>query len=639
LNISKHLAVVIISFSYITDGNTILLQYAYDTALTTTTTYTDIVDLIAASGAPAILLIMYQDQADAILAAAKSHPVLSSDKVVWIGVDAWTNVPEIGSEVPFGTIGIGPFVPTANITNKYMELWNASDPVRYPDTDEDRSDVAPYGLQTADAVFALAIALQKSLDDNTGLSGDTLKQYVYTVLTRDVSFDGVSGHIEFATSGDLLASCYTFRNYKGAADGRWDNVGAVTVDSTMLDYSNIVWPDGSTGQTDRYSDQLLPYCAAGEEPVESSTSSAGGASLYVCSPCEVGRYKPYAGTAFCDACPDGADCNDVGISIPCVLENYWRDQPKSEADMGNFKKYKIYSCDIENVCKGGCILNATCHKNRRQTSVMCGECESGHYLTDGQCYLCNSQSGNNASRILIVLSAAFFPFLMLLAMLAALVYNIGSTKSFVDSKRGESFSGGSDGGDRDTTSAPANKRRTMLEQATRSVSNAIISPAIAMLTHHENQRKVKKVIKGSGMTAKITISFLQVMTGSFFILNINWPNYLANFFDTIRINPFKKIQESLSCGASTENEMHPVYLGVLFASLIPICFVFILAACAIGAWQVYIYTRKVELPRKEYARQWNRLRDISVKVFLWFCLLSYPPLSQRLVLTPQNCCF
>ena len=603
--------------SYMTAGHVILLQYSYDSASATAATYDDIISLIASSGAPVILLVTYEDQVDSILAAARAHPVLSTDQVVWVGVDAWTGIKNIRTPIPNGTVGLGPYQPSTGITKKFLTLWGAVDPEVYPDADDDRSNVAPYSLNIVDAVVALAKAFQRSLDDNTGLEGDVLKQYVFTVLTRDVVFDGVSGFIDFSSSGDMMTNTYGFKNYQGAADGSWENIGSVGTSSINISFSSLVWPDGSVGVTTSYSKQLPPYCSAGQEPIASSSS------IFVCSPCGVGKYKPYAGSEACSSCPDGADCNNVGITIPCVLKGYWRDKPKTEEEMGDFHKYKIHSCDLEAACAGGCLLNESCHNDRRQSSVMCGTCVNDYFMSDDKCYACSSASNGMAGKVLIYLSSVSFLLLILGVMVVTLVYNIGSSQGNVLMGRPSSVAGA------ESMSLP--KRHTILQKASRSVSEAIISPAIAMLTHHENQRKVKKVIKGSGMTAKITISFLQVMTGAFFVLDLNWPDYFRNFLSSVRINPFREIQQYLSCTKS-ESSMHPVYFGVCFSTLVPVGFALILLVTALVAWGVFMRTKAGRiLSQKEKNRKWNRLRDMSVKIYLWFCLISYPPLSQRYV--------
>ena len=69
-----------------------------------------------------------------------------------------------------------------------------------------------------------------------------------------------------------------------------------------------------------------------QEPTQSSDG------IYRCSPCIVGFYKPEDGADSCILCPPGAECNDLGIVIPCVEKGYWREEPPygQEAD---FSKY------------------------------------------------------------------------------------------------------------------------------------------------------------------------------------------------------------------------------------------------------------------------------------------------------------
>lgn len=80
----------------------------------------------------------------------------------------------------------------------------------------------------------------------------------------------------------------------------------------------------------------------------------------------------------------------AGIVVPCILPGYWRDQPPTEEEMGNFHKYSVYSCDYADSCKGGCQLNASCSGDREQTSPTCGVCKEGYYLCSGDCLQCGS---------------------------------------------------------------------------------------------------------------------------------------------------------------------------------------------------------------------------------------------------------
>jgi hypothetical protein len=636
-------------------------------------------DELAKSGAPAILLVVYQDQIEPIFNAASNHPVLSSTEILWIGVDAWTDVAVHTPNLPSGTIGLAPNHFNGNITDRYLEVWKNLNPTEYPDSNGNRNDVSTYSLQAADAVFALANAYEISLHDNTGLTGTSLRTYIFSALIGQVSFEGVSGTIDFSASGDLVDPIFRIVRYEGYEldDEQWEDVG--TIDSNGLsdiDLTKLVWPDGSVGVTSSYSNQLVPYCGAGQEPIMAS----GG--IYTCTPCEVGYYKPSAGRESCMTCPEGADCNDVGITIPCILKGYWRAQPPNPIDLSNFKKYPIYICDFSIVCHGGCQLNQTCQHDRKQSSPVCGVCEDGYYMSDGECYACSSnQSGNQTFQTIVYILVAFGSLFLLFSVLVfTITFNLASTRTSItssasadhdnpcsssslsdipeedmpseihDQDNDDRYSNTNTNTSRQSRSHSQPPRKSTLtkdfrrkslatiQTMTRSVSKSIFTPAIALLTHQENQRKVKKVIKGSGMTAKITLSFLQVMTGSFYMLNLDFPSYFKVFFNAIRINPFRPIQASFSCDNQSSNYLlHPFYVGTIFCVLIPFIFILFLFIAAFFAWKVFGWTRHGhDATVIEKKRQWKRLRDLTVKIYFWFCLISYPPLSQR-ILSFFNC--
>lgn len=63
-----------------------------------------------------------------------------------------------------------------------------------------------------------------------------------------------------------------------------------------------------------------------------------------------------------------SDCNDVGLSVPCLLPGYWR--PPQEAVNGD--TYTVYVCDVDENCIGGCAFNESCKSGVEQTSPTCG---------------------------------------------------------------------------------------------------------------------------------------------------------------------------------------------------------------------------------------------------------------------------
>ena len=142
--------------------------------------YYAIVDMIAVSGAPAVLLVLYPEEVSKLLDAASTHPVLGTDAVIWISVDSWSDLElDGGTVIPEGVIGLTSYQANNSNTERYRKLWNSLDPEKYPDTDGDRNTFAAYSLHIVDAVVALAKAYQKAFDDNTGAALYSIPFYYF----------------------------------------------------------------------------------------------------------------------------------------------------------------------------------------------------------------------------------------------------------------------------------------------------------------------------------------------------------------------------------------------------------------------------------------------------------------------------
>ena len=61
------------------------------------------------------------------------------------------------------------------------------------------------------------------------------------------------------------------------------------------------------------------------------------------------------------------DCNDVGLSTPCLLRGYWR------VPLDDMSVYYVYKCDVSENCLGGCAFNQSCKEAIDQSSPTCGE--------------------------------------------------------------------------------------------------------------------------------------------------------------------------------------------------------------------------------------------------------------------------
>lgn len=227
--------------------------------------YETIVKSLSRTGAPAVVLFLTADDAMGVVNAAKQDPLLGGDYVVWIGVDSWVDASSGNELLPSGYIGIGHYVPTSTTYEKYLKLWGTLDSVEYPDADDNRSTIDMFGSYTVDCVFALALAYQKTINDNTEAVNDQFRQLVYQNLVNSVIFDGVSGPIDITSGGNIVGGYFSVKNSKNASGlSEWVSVGAVNAsDIAWLHDEEVVWPDGSVGVTSSYSNQLYPYCAEG----------------------------------------------------------------------------------------------------------------------------------------------------------------------------------------------------------------------------------------------------------------------------------------------------------------------------------------------------------------------------------------
>ena len=619
------------SSSYESAGNIILDSIVYTPS--SSTDYDAIITRISQTGTPAVVLVLYPEEVEKVLAASKTHPVMSSDSVLWIGADSWIDL-ELNITLPPGIVGVSSYQADNIQKKKYTELWSSLDPSEYPDTDDDRTILSPYSLYIMDAVTALALAYQKAIDDATGLQGTQLKQYVYNALTKDIYFTGVSGEINFDSQGDLTNPQFRVINY--LEDTGWKTIGLVTSTSVQM-VQEVVWPDGTVSNSySGYSEQLVPYCPPGEEPV------LGSNGIYICSQCNVGYYSAYWGAEKCKVCPVGTDCNDVGIVVPCILKDYWRSIPPSVEEEGDFQTYRVYSCDQLGVCKGGCQLNATCIGNRDDYSPTCGVCLDGYYLNDGKCYQC----------------AAFDDgfVVVLLCMVVFLVFILGLTtimwcsvqSIFEDSFPAPPLSVAS-------SQTDVSKEPTPLPPSSKSRISAIFNVSrLAGFLQRADPSARHKVFRGTSMTFKLLLSFIQVVSGSFYLINMEWSHNTQELFQFTNLNPMQALDATYQCSMSQYSSDYRFFIVLLFQFCIPL--IFLLLLLGVG-YLVYfallsrlrfnleerdrdpshssnraesISSRNSELQVKDRALG-EEIWSISTKMYLWFCLIAYPTLSSGFV--------
>jgi hypothetical protein len=425
-----------------------------------------------------------------------------------------------------------------------------------------------------------------------------------------VSFEGISGTVSLDANGDREHSSFQFVNNKGPQ--WWDSIGFIdsTGDSKyniFVNGSNIVWPNSKQGgaYAQNYAVQYEPSCPAGSESILKG-------STYYCEECRVGYYKPDVGSEPCSLCPEGADCNDVGIVVPCILPGYWRAEPPA-GEEGDFGKWGVFRCDIPSRCLGGCQLNATCAANVKQDSPVCAVCEDGYYVSDESCESCPTAG---SLWVAIEYFVVIFFITLVLAVLFALyalqlhavlgINIVGETakegqEDSIISKENEMSDGG----------------KKLSASSFRSSGRIVWSVRYASF--------IVGSIKSYGLfvTFKLTLSFLQVLMGSIPRLNIDWNSSVSMFVNFPDLNPLHYFP--IFSGCNSKDGLSGPFIYILLVALGPLAFL-----CGLGLvkWTIQrLLHRNAPQVLGNAAAVDKVMFDVTLKAIVWFCLLSFPLLA------------
>jgi hypothetical protein len=563
--------------------------------------YDAMLDRLASYGAATTLITAMDYETQRIFDAVKRHRIMSSDKFLWVGPNDWVgyNV----SNVPVGSLGVTIYSlnSSESMASKFMALWQSLDPSEYPDADGDRSTLSSYSAFAVDALYAVARAFQRVIDGNFEGSGYAKRKEAYQELIDGVQFDGVSGHVSLDASGDRELSRYAIRNYRGG--GGWEIIGYTASNGISehvldLDDSKLIWPDGGSGAAHgaKYSVQYIPECPAGYEPKDKS-------GTYTCEPCDVGYYKPYVGPEACSACPEGADCEGVGISVPCILPGYWRPQPPA-GEEGDFDTWSVFKCDVRRRCLGGCDLSATCAENVIQSSPVCGVCLDGYYSDRSGCSKCPaSQSSLLAAEYALIVLLILFVFT---AILGLYVFSIQSAT------RTSIITGGS---------FAARSQNSISEKSSfdRSSRTSITQKIVFAIQFFRN-------LKASGLfvTVKLTVSFFQVIIGGLSHSDIEWKFSLASSIFAVDLNPMNYVPAISQC--ASKGSLDKPFVHILIILFLPAMFI----ALLIFAYHIVLYLIRRNAPTilSSSAKIVNKtMFDITLKGLVWFFLFSFPLLA------------
>jgi hypothetical protein len=519
---------------------------------------------------------MMEEMSEKVLTSVRGHPVLDSESVVWAKTDWGANTESNRNGTSFlypkGMISLNIHLVSSNTSDRYLELWKGLDPTLYPDSDGDRSDVTPLAGPVVDAIFSLAMAFQYSINDNTNFDAARLRSYVVEKLHDNVVFEGVTGIVDFTTLGDQVYAAFDVFNYQiDDGIGNWVNIGNVVKNSSTgsyfsrnFNYSDIIWPDGSSGILHNYNEQLEPYCMPG------TTATRG--LLLACDSCDVGTFKSDYGGHPCAECPTGGDCNNVHVKVPCLLPGYWREQPPDYA-MGDFSAYPIHGCDVPSACNGGCEFINSCGSGRLQTSPTCAVCSSGYYQNlVGGCDKCSTIQTVTHVAVSFTLGVLFF-------IISVTILFYLQIKSDTECAK----------------VAEKNVFSSLLQQ---------------MKVHYRK----------AASTQKLLLSFMQILVGVQFYLKMDWPDRFDGVLTRFSLNLFSTVSGANSC-RDVDNYY---YYELLMWFMLPFAIALPLLLIVYGVYVVSVKRMEAgDLKAQNVMNLWN----LFCKLCLWICLVFFPQLS------------
>ena len=395
----------------------------------------------------------------------------------------------------------------------------------------------------------------------------------------------------------------------------------------ISDYSLLTWPDNTTGKATSYSTQRTLYCPAGMEPSQTSITPL----IYGCTQCRVGYYSPDVSPDACLECPSGADCNDVGVAIPCVSSGYWRALPGADEDLGDFDKYPLYSCDVVEACISGCQFNDTCAEGRVGTSVTCGVCVEGYYLNyRGGCMECSDKDVYGYVEVIMIYAGA----MVLVGLLYLLVVSIWVRPEVLAMQE-------------DT--ANENNMMTRGTESGRSALSVRMIRAVTVVKKNTVEKVSPENARELLITCKIVLAFLQVMSAFSMLELHDMPSTFKDMAESYHFNPFHGNEDIVSC-SSISDTIPTYYFIVLNCLLLPLIIVGMMGSISTCLYR-YHHVRMLKIFREDGGRastgltpqQSKACEQLSIKLatvfrrlILWLCLVFYPSICS-IVLSVFNC--
>ena len=174
---------------------------------------------------------------------------LMGEGYVWFVPPQTVGVPfSAPSEVSRGILGVNDFFPkTSPFTECFTKAWGSADPTKY--TLAGNGGIPPPTLtyRAFDTVMIAAIAIDKV--DKMGLleSGERVPAQTWNDVMRNITFDGLSGFIEFKPNGDRIGT-HSILYYQ--PETGWTISAVWSAEDGYEVITDVVWADNTTNVPD-----------------------------------------------------------------------------------------------------------------------------------------------------------------------------------------------------------------------------------------------------------------------------------------------------------------------------------------------------------------------------------------------------
>ena len=306
------------------DINVVLFRQFLQTSVTGTPNYEIELEEIKNSGVRIIMAFIVEPWSDFIITADKlglvdeHHVWFTSDYTV--GEKPFT---EKAANLSRGLIAPFRYIPITDQLIQFIDRWRQLDPIKYPGAGPNFTPSA-FTFTQYDTYITLGkaidIILKNSAEYNIGQDQDDLSNIsgdIWTEIIRNITFDGISGKINFDDHGDLVID-YSILFYKpGNSPSPW--VETAIYDSFNHEYqftNEIIWFDNTTNIPDLDIREPFYYwsCHKKEKLYDET-----GKTVYLHSP-DGSDIDDIDSDYYCDQFIDCKNLSDEGFS--CSSSNF-----------------------------------------------------------------------------------------------------------------------------------------------------------------------------------------------------------------------------------------------------------------------------------------------------------------------------